>query len=310
MSVEKNDRRIIMYLAIAYGCTLIGWLLALLLPEPYNNSAKSVLILCFSLFPLIATFVTRKMTNDKMKLAIKPHFRKNWKVYLMAAFLPGVAIFLGAMLYFLIFPNDLDLSGKYLIAHYAQYGVPTDIHLTVAKVIRDGIMLIFISPLIFPFHIAAFGEEIGWRGYLLPLLLKKMEQRKAIILNGALWGLGHGPLIYLGFNYGSGYWGAPFTGIIMMTLVGIVCGVLLSYVTLKSESVIPASILHGSMNVIGEFPIAVAASSASCLLGPNPTGIIGMSGLIVCASVCLIKLSNQKGDHNSLTGRIKNEIDA
>jgi len=294
--MEKNilNRRIVTYLVITYGCTLIGWILALMLPEPYNGNAKSALILCFGLFPLIATFVTRKMTNDKTKLNIKPHFRKNWKVYLMAAFLPGVAIFLGAMLYFIIFPNELDLSGKYLIAHYSQYGFPSDIHLTVAKVIRDGIMLILISPLIIPYHVAAFGEEIGWRGYLLPLLLQKMEQRKAILLNGALWGLGHGPLIYLGFNYGSGYWGAPITGIIMMTFVGTVGGVLLSYVTLKSESVIPASILHGSMNVIGEFPGTIAASTAFCLLGPNPTGIIGMSGLIVWASVCLLKLSNQK----------------
>lgn len=155
-------------------------------------------------------------------------------------------------------------------------------------------MLIFISPLILPVLFLAFGEEIGWRGYLLPLLLQKMEQRKTILLNGALWGVGHAPLIYLGFNYGSGYWGAPITGIIMMTIVGTVGGVLLSYVTLKSESVIPACILHGSMNVIGEAPIAVAASSACCLLGPNPTGIIGMSGLIVGALVCLIKLSNRR----------------
>lgn len=60
------------------------------------------------------------MTKDKTKLNIKPNFRKSLKVYLMAAFFPGVAIFLGAMLYFLIFPNDLDLSGKYLIANFAR----------------------------------------------------------------------------------------------------------------------------------------------------------------------------------------------
>ena len=85
------------------------------------------------------------------------------------------------MLYILIFPNDLDLSGKYLIANYAQYGVPLDIHLTVAKLIKIGfILIIIISPLILPVHVFAFGEEIGWRGYLLPLLLQRTEQRKAI----------------------------------------------------------------------------------------------------------------------------------
>lgn len=292
--MEKNllNKRIVIFLVIVYGCTSIGELLALLLPKPYNTNAYSVLILCFSLFPLIATFITKKITKDKTKLNIKPNLRKNWRVYLMAAFVPGLAIFLGAVLYFLIFPNNLDLSGKYLIANYTKYGVPSDIHLTVAKVIKDGIMLIFISPLIFPVAVIAFGEEIGWRGYLLPLLLQKMEQRKAILLNGTLWGLGHAPLIYLGFNYGLGYWGAPITGIIMMTFLGTVVGVLLSYVTLKAESVIPACILHGSLNVIGEAPIFVATSSACCLLGPNPTGIIGMSGLIVLAFICLIKLKN------------------
>lgn len=288
------NKRIVIYLVIVYSCTLIGGLLALMLPEPYNKNAKTALIACFSLFPLIATFFTKKITKDKMKLNIKPHLRKSWKVYLMAAFLPGVAIFFGAMLYFFIFPNDLDLSGKYLIANYAQYGVPSNIHLSVAKVIKDGIILIFISPLIFPVIFLAFGEEIGWRGYLLPLLLQRMEQRKAILLNGLLWGLGHAPLIYLGFNYGSGYWGAPVTGIIMMMFVSTVIGILLSYVTLKSESVIPACILHGSLNVMGEVPIIVATSSACCLVGPNPTGIIGISGLIVWASVCLIKLRKMK----------------
>ena len=290
--MEKNilNRRIISYLVIVYGCTLIGGILSLVLPEPYNKTAKSVLITCFSLFPIIATFLTRKITKDKTKLNIKPNFFKYWKIYLMSAFLPGVAILFGAILYFFIFPHDLDLSGKYLIANYAQYGISSNIHLTIAKVIKDGIILIFISPLVFPVVFLAFGEEIGWRGYLLPLFLQKMGQRKAVLLNGSLWGLGHSPLIYLGFNYGFGYWGEPITGIIMMTFVGTVVGVLLSYVTLKSHSVIPACFVHGSLNVIGETPIIVADSSACCLLGPNPTGLIGMSGLIIWAFVCLIKL--------------------
>ncbi|CCQ97199.1 hypothetical protein CULT_590029 [[Clostridium] ultunense Esp] len=38
--------------------------------------------------------------------------------------------------------------------------------------------------------IFAFGEEIGWRAYVLPILIKLMNKQKAILLNGVLWGWG------------------------------------------------------------------------------------------------------------------------
>ena len=66
------------------------------------------------------------------------------------------------------------------------------------------------------------GGEIGWRGYLLPNLLKLTSQRKAILLHGLLWGLAHATLIYFGFNYGSDYWRALWSGILMMTVVCVV----------------------------------------------------------------------------------------
>lgn len=150
-----------------------------------------------------------------------------------------------------------------------------------------------ISPLIIPVVIFAFGEEIGWRGYFLPILLKLMDREKAILLNGALWGLAHGPLICFGLNYGFDYFGAPYTGIIAMVLVSVALGVWLSYVTIKSNSIIPACILHGSINVIGEWPALVANSNSKVLLGPGPTGIIGMSGLVIGGVVLLKILSKQ-----------------
>ena len=64
------------------------------------------------------------MTKDKSPWYLKPNFRKNWKTYLFSMFAPGVAIFLGGLLYFTIFPNDLDMSARNLVAQYGQFGAP------------------------------------------------------------------------------------------------------------------------------------------------------------------------------------------
>ena len=132
------------------------------------------------------------------------------------------------------------MGARNLVAQYGQYGAPETIHFTVQTVILIGLAFIVISPLVFPVHIFALGEEIGWRGYLLPILLKLTSPRKATLLHGLLWGLAHAPLIYFGFNYGSDYWGAPWSGILMMTLVCVVLGTWLAYVTIQSQSILPA----------------------------------------------------------------------
>lgn len=285
--MEKNilKKRAILYLTIIYVFLFLGWLLIIVFPKGYT-----LIWLLFSIFPVIATIITRKVTKDKSPWLLKPKFLKNIKIYFLASLIPGALIFLGGVLFFIMFPKDLDLSGRYIVENYSKFGAPSTLHLTANTIILIGALFIFISPLVIPVHIFALGEEIGWRGYLLPILLQLMSKRKAVLLQGVLWGLAHGVLIFNGFNYGTNYFGAPYTGILMMILVCIVLGIWLSYVTIKSNSIIPATILHGASNVIGEMPIMVSFLSVSPLLGPNPTGIIGMSGLIIGASIILIKL--------------------
>ncbi len=285
METTLLRKRAFLYVAILYGFLLLGWLVVIFIPDAFT-----VLWGLFSLLPVVASILTRVITRDRSPWYLKPNFRKSWKTYLFAAFLPGIAIFLGGLLYFTLFPQDLDLTARNLVAEYGQYGAPESVLFTPQAVILIGLAFIVISPLVFPVHIFALGEEIGWRGYLLPILLKLTSPRKAILLHGLLWGLAHAPLIYFGFNYGLGYWGAPWSGIFMMTLVCVVLGIWLAYVTIKSGSIIPAAILHGAGNIIGELPVLVAFLGVSPLLGPNPTGLIGMSGLLLGAVILLWKM--------------------
>lgn len=291
METHLLKKRTVLYLGMTYGFLLVGWLLAVTLPEPYDQTAYTVIWGMFSIFPIIATILTRLITKDKSPWYLRPNFRKSWKAYLFSAFLPGIAIFLGGLLYFTVFPQDLDLTAQNLAAQYGQYGAPETIHFTVQTVILIGLAFIVLSPLVIPVHIFALGEEIGWRGYLLPILLQLTNMRKATLLHGVLWGLAHAPLIYFGFNYGLDYRGAPWTGMIMMVLVCTALGTWLAYVTIRSRSILPACIFHGAGNVIGELAALVSFLGISPLLGPNPTGLIGLSGLLVGAVILLWKMS-------------------
>jgi membrane protease YdiL (CAAX protease family) len=293
MEADLLKKRAALYVGTTYGFLLVCWLLAVALPEPDDKTVYGMLWGLFSVLPVVATILTRVITKDRSPWYLKPNFRKSWKTYLFAAFLPGVGIFLGGLLFFTLFPQDLDLTARNLVAQYGQYGAPVSLLFTTRTVILIGLAFIVISPMVLPVHLFALGEEIGWRGYLLPILLKLSSQWKAVLLHGVLWGVAHAPLIYFGFNYGLDYWGAPWTGMLMMVLVCVVLGTWLAYITIQSKNILPAAIFHGAGNVIGEMAALVSFLGISPLLGPNPTGLIGMSGLLVGAVILLWKLSGK-----------------
>ncbi|MEN6349562.1 MAG: CPBP family intramembrane glutamic endopeptidase [Syntrophomonas sp.] len=45
--------------------------------------------------------------------------------------------------------------------------------------------------------IPTLGEELGWRGYLLPKLRMLLSDRAALIVTGLIWGVWHLPCVHL-----------------------------------------------------------------------------------------------------------------
>lgn len=83
-----------------------------------------------------------------------------------------------------------------------------------------------------------------------------------------------------------------------MMLVCMTMGIICSYVMVRSNNVMFSAIIHGVVNVIGEIPVYISVSHKSGLLGPNPTGIIGMSGLIVCAAIMFVRVDKWRNKLN------------
>ncbi len=126
--------------------------------------------------------------------------------------------------------------------------------------------------------IAAFGEELGWRGFLLKETASAGFWKSAIFI-GFIWGIWHAPLILMGHNYP----GFEVAGVVMMTLWCILLSPMFSYITLKANSVIAAAILHGSLNAVGGLAIMPLEGSTPLL-----TGVMGLAGFLVLAVINLV----------------------
>jgi membrane protease YdiL (CAAX protease family) len=119
--------------------------------------------------------------------------------------------------------------------------------------------------------IYAFGEELGWRGYLLPNLLH-LGKLRACVISGAVWGVWHAPLIMMGHLY-PGY---PYLGILMITVMCILLGMIFGWLRLASDSLIPPIVAHAALNaqLLAYFPSFVV-TDVNPVLGGG-TGVIGL----------------------------------
>lgn len=125
---------------------------------------------------------------------------------------------------------------------------------------------------------ALWGEEYGWRGYLLPKLLG-LGKLRAVVLHGVIWGLWHAPLIAMGYNY-PGY---PVAGIGMMTLFCVLVGAIFAWLYYASGSIWVPSLAHGFLNQGAAYGF-MFVSSYHVLLG-GPLGLVGLAVLATLVGV-------------------------
>ena len=238
----------------------------------------------FTALPVITALIVQKIVGEKGRIKLSLKVWKDYKMWLFSMFVPGILIVLGAVLYFTVFRNEYSS-----VFELGQL-IGNDMRIEISNPIIFGIVCIVISAVCIPLHLLELGEEVGWRGYLLWLQVEKYGERKAILVNGLEWGLVHMPLIYFGFNYSNENPGAPWTNMLLMMLLCIVLGIIFSYVTLKTENCMYAAIMHGVVNIIAEIPVFCSISMKSGLLGPNPTGLLSMTFLIIMAIFLFFKL--------------------
>jgi len=94
--------------------------------------------------------------------------------------------------------------------------------------------------------LSATGEELGWRGFLVPALARTKSFRMTALISGATWAGWHFPLI-LGADYNGGT--PPWYSVLCFAVMVVAMGFPFAWLRLRSGSVWPAAILHASHNL-------------------------------------------------------------
>ena len=237
--------------------------------------------------PAIGHIFTRWITKegwavvgkDSMKLGISLADKK-WRYFLFAMLVPWLYSEIGNGLRLLTFPGIYD-SG---------YAVSQGLNSKMAYVYPLAAIITGVVV-----NCAAFGEEFGWRGYMMPKMIKLWGIKKAIFIGGIIWGIWHAPLTVVGHNFGTDYPGFPYVGILLMCILCTFMGMMLTYITIKSGSIWPAAIMHAVNNagptVLAWFinPDKVDQVCANILV----EWIFMLIPIIVIGSTCMVFLCKQ-----------------
>ncbi len=288
MQTKIDTRRVVIFLVLAFG---IAWVTGLIIylngglvnsPQlaPGISLALILLAVPYMWAPATAHILTRLLTREPWKdVGLRLHFRQGWPYWLLGWVVPGLVTIVGAAVFFLLFPRNFDSGLEVIRASLAKTPALAGLAPWTFVAVQT-IGAIVISPILN--GIATFGEEFGWRAYLLPKLMP-LGWRKAMLLMALIWGVWHWPVIFMGYEYGFKYPGYPWVGPLLFVLMTFSFGTFLAWITLRGGSVWPAVIGHAAINGIAGISLLMLIGTPNTLLGPAPVGLIGAIGYEVLA---------------------------
>jgi membrane protease YdiL (CAAX protease family) len=273
----KTINRTTLFIAFTFGISYsIAAIYKIAGFDYHDKIAFTLLGAAYMFIPALSAIIVKKLIfHERVASDLRISFRINR--WFFAAWLLMPLISFSALGISLLFPDvtfNPEMSG--LIKRIEPMMTPEQL-----KQIKDSIENLPMNPIVLILlqglvagatvnAVAAFGEELGWRGFLV-YELRDMSFLKATIIIGFIWGTWHAPLILMGHNYPQ----HPQIGVFMMIILSILLGSLFLYITLKSRSVIAAAIMHGTMN-------ATAGISVMLTNGGNDltTGMAGLAGIL------------------------------
>ncbi|HNO92943.1 MAG TPA: CPBP family intramembrane metalloprotease [Anaerolineales bacterium] len=217
---------------------------------------------------IITTLFIAKVPFNSLRLnTIGPK-----RFYLWAWFLPTVFTVLSGLFTILFGIGKLDLSFNMIRTALESTPGGSEIPASVV-VLSQSLLALTLAP--FLNMLFTMGEELGWRGFLLPRLLP-LGQWKAVLWSGLIWGLWHAPVIVQGHNY-PGY---PILGVFMMIVFCFLLGTIIAWLYINTKSPWVAALAHGAVNAIAGLPVLFLAPGFNMAFGGTlaaPTAWIGMA---------------------------------
>ncbi len=280
-----NWTGVVLYIILAFGLSWTTWLVLRAIGVPFVTRTA------LGMFgPAVAAILVRLIRREGFAdagLRLVGRGRQGaWRMYIAAYLVPPALI--AASIGFVLltgvqhwaYSENLHASARAIAAALAKQGQPLPAGFTADQLaqlnVTVSIVLAFTLGILINM-IFTFGEEFGWRGYLLPRLAP-LGGVKAAIITGVIWGLWHAPVIVLdGYNYP----GHPWLGVAMMVLFTVTLSMIFAWLRFRSGSVWPPVMAHAAFNAQAGFG-ALLLSRADSLLSA-PIGLLGLIPMLAFA---------------------------
>ena len=206
------------------------------------------------------------------KLFAKGGFRKcRLRYVLLGGRLRRVDLLVPYMVYWRLYPEN-----------FAYHGDP------LVLVLKDILPVLVIGILIS--LMSALGEEIGWRGFMVPALYERLGLNKTLLISSLFWCCWHLPLL-IGGDYmpGTPLWYQLPAFVLCIFPVGVMAGLL----SLESGSVWPAAFLHAAHNNYDQAVFGLITRGDNRMFFVSETGILTILCAWVLAAVMYTRVRKQ-----------------
>lgn len=304
-----NRKALTWYLIISFALAWLLFILPIPFGPPTSSLRQSLSLVSWSLAMwapgLAAILVTRYVKNEKIG-SLNLRRLGDRKAYLWAWLVPPLLVVIAGLLTWMFGAGTLDLSFSAIREAMAQ--APGGELVPPAGVVAIQILFsLSLAPLINT--ALALGEELGWRGFLLPELLS-LGQWRAILLSGIIWGFWHAPAILQGHNYPNN----PVLGVFLMVVFTVLVGAFFSWLYLRTHSPWAPALAHGSLNATAGLPL-LFLTDVNMTIGGTLVSLIGwiplafLAGWLVWSRRLPVDLEelDSKSGTNTLTEDVPRE---
>ena len=223
--MERNKKEILIFFTLLLIFTGIGYILIYQSEDPNVEDSLLTLLLVYS--PFFAAILTRLISEGNIK-ALGWKFGKG-KYLFISLLIPIIA---GIIVYGFAWISQIGVFNE-----NSNIGLGSDLP-------KSLDFLIFCILGLFARTIGAFGEEVGWRGFLTPRLYKLTNFTTTSIIIGVIWFIWHIPLLMM-TNYGGDISMLKFTfGAISLISISF----MLTWMRIKSGSLWIGVFYHASHN--------------------------------------------------------------
>jgi len=238
MPTHSRFRPLVLYLLLVFAISSIGY--ALVIVSGHVAGANGLYVRQLMWSPAIAAILT--MAICRRPLAQLGWRWGSWRWQILAWLVP---LLYAAIAYGIVWTSGLGHvpNPEYLSHAHQAIGLPISPSAAAAlmAVLTGTIGTLNISN--------ALGEEIGWRGFLVPELYRVTNGNFTAtgLISGAIWGLWHTPVLLLADynNAGVPRWSSLTNFLLMVVASGIV----FAWFRLRSASLWTGVVMHTSHNV-------------------------------------------------------------